>query len=149
MVALSQMSNIEFLVSEEVLAEIRKLPDASTKRKDLEQMYYKLKQGRSVIRNSTVIYGDPIATYNSPDIFYDHPFTDKDLDEVSRFLKSKGNQNDFDSRYIANAMLTENKIDVFLTADKRSIWNHREDIKANFGVMVRLPSELATELLGS
>jgi len=149
MVALSQMSNIELLISEEVLAEIRKLPDISAKRKDLEQMYQKLKQGRGVISNSTVNYNDPIATYNSPDVFYGHPFTDKDLDEVRRFLKSKGNQSDFDARYIANAMLLENKIDVFLTADKKTIWNHRVDIMAKFGVMVKLPSELATELLRS
>jgi hypothetical protein len=56
-------------------------------------------------------------------------------------------QNDFDARYIANAMLPVNRIDVFLTADKKSIWNHRADIKARFGVGVKLPYELAEEII--
>lgn len=138
--------DIQFLFSEESLAEIRRLPEHSAKRKDLEILYYRLKKGKSVIRNSAVSYNDAIATYDSPDILYNHPYSDKDLNEVRAFMQSKGNHNDFDARYIANAMLPENEISVFLTADKKSIWKHRIEIKNKFGVEVKLPSELVDYL---
>ncbi|MCH7541870.1 hypothetical protein IH981_03825, partial [Patescibacteria group bacterium] len=139
---LFKRKDVELLVSEESLAEIRKLNQTSQKRKDLEAMYFKLKQRKSVIRNSAVLWSDPIATWNSPDVYYDHPYKDTDLNKVKQFLASKGNTNDFDTRYIANAMLSENKIDVFLTFDKSSLWRHRNEIKRLFGVEVKLPSEI-------
>jgi hypothetical protein len=142
---LASVCDIEFLVSEEVLAEIGRLRHGSPKRQDLERMYWRLKTP-PVIRNSSVAFDDLIATFDSPDVFFDHAFTDTDLDAARNFLRSKGNHNDFDARYVANAMLPANKIDVFLTADRKSLWNHREDIKATFGVSVKLPSELAAEL---
>lgn len=138
--------NIEFLVSEESLAEIRQLPENSVRRKDLEELYFKLKEGKPVIRNATVLYDDKIATYNSSDVFMCHPYDDTDLNKVRQFLRSKGNTNDFDARYVANAMLPENKINVFLTADKRSLWQHKMEIKEKFGVDVKLPSELVEYL---
>jgi len=145
---------IEVLVSEESLAEIRKLDSSSTKRKDLEATYNMLKQSKSVIRNSAVIWNDLIATYNSPDIFYNHAYTDDDLDKVNDFLvtkigtlaKEKLEAIRFDARYIANAMLEENNIDFFLTNDKKSLWIYKEEIEEKFGVKIRLPSELAEYL---
>lgn len=74
LVKLSKREGIEFLISEESLAEIRKLPEKSPKRKDLEQLYFKLKKGKPVIRNSKVVWDDPIATWDSPDVFWDHPY---------------------------------------------------------------------------
>lgn len=133
---------LEILLSEESLAEIRKLPKNSNKRKDLENLYYNLKQGKSVIRNSSVTYNDSIATYNSPDVFWNHDKKDDDLNRVKKFLIAKGNLDDFDARYIANAMLPENKINFFLTADKKSIWLYRKEILKNFKVVVKLPTEL-------
>lgn len=142
MLSLSQSEDIEFLLSEEILAEISKMPNTSNKRKGVESLYQKLKNGKSVIRNSKVTYDDPIATYASTDVLFNHNYTDNDLNAVKKFLSDKGNNNEFDARYIANAMLPENRIDVFLTADKKSIWNHRDEIKDRFGVIVMLPSEL-------
>jgi hypothetical protein len=108
-------------------------------------MYRKLKQA-PMVRNAAVTFDDPLVTFDCPDVFFDHPYTDADLSAVRTLLKSKGNENEFDARYIANAMLAANRIDVFLTADKKSLWEHRETIKAEFGVTVKLPSELAKEL---
>lgn len=142
LVKLSKREGIEFLISEESLAEIRKLPEKSSTRKSLEQFYFKLKKGKTVIRNSKVVWDDPIATWDSPDVFWDHPYDDTDLNKVKRFLAGKGNTNEFDARYIANAMLQENKIDIFLTADKKSIWKYRDEIKRKFNVVVKLPTEL-------
>lgn len=144
----------EILVSEESLAEIRKLDPNSTKRKDLETVYHILKQSKSVIRNSAVTFNDPIATYNSPDVPYNHAYTDDDLDKVYEYLVTKiGTVNKekmeairFDARYIANAMLKENNINFFLTNDKKSLWIYKKDIEEKFGVKIRLPSELAEYL---
>lgn len=151
MAALNLLSNIksiyvDFLVSEESLAEIRNLSEGKPKRTELEDLYFKLKQGKSVIRNSSVVYDDPIATWDSPDVFWDHKYDDTDLNKVRTFLSSKGNTNDFDARYIANSMLKENYIDYFLTSDKKSIWNYKDEIEKLFGVKVRLPTELAETL---
>ncbi len=144
---LSKRKSVEFLISEESLAEIRKLPEKSLKRKNLERFYFKLKQGKTVIRNSKVVWDDPIATWDSPDVFWDHPYDDADLNKVKQFLASRGNTNEFDARYVANSMLPKNKIDVFLTADKKSIWKHRDEIKEKFNVVVKLPTELNKELI--
>lgn len=113
---ISKRKDVEFLISEESLAEIRRLPEKSQKRKDLEQLYFKLKEGKTIIRNSKVVWEDSIATWDSPDVSWDHPYDDVDLDKVKPFLLSKGNANEFDARYIANSMLPKNKIDAFLTA---------------------------------
>lgn len=145
LVFLLRRDDIEVLVSEESLAEIRKLNKNSLKRKNLEQLYFKLKQTR-VIRNSSVKYDDEITTYNSMDVRYNHSYDDKDLNRVREFLKSRGNENDFDTKYIANAILPENKIDIFLTADKKTIWNYAEDIKRQFGLAVKTPTQLEEEL---
>jgi len=146
--SLDLISNIKtfqiiFLLSEETLAEIRRLDTTKAKGKDLEALYFHLKAGRSVIRNSSVTFDDPIATMDSLDVFMDHPYDDTDLNKVKAFLTSKGNTDEMDARYIANAMLPENKIDFFVTLDKRTIWIHRKEIYSLFGVKVRLPSELA------
>jgi len=82
----------------------------------------------------------------SPDVFFDHPYDDIDLNKVRKYLRSVGNNNDFDARYIANAMLPLNKIDAFITYDKKSLWNHKTDIRRLFGVYVKLPSEEAEYL---
>lgn len=143
---LSKRKGVEFLISEESLAEIRKLPEQSQKRKDLEKLYFKLKKGKTVIRNSRVVWDDPIATWDSPDVCWNHPYDNTDLNKVKQFLAGRGNTNEFDARYIANSMLPENKIDVFLTVDKKSIWKYRDEIKQRFNVVVELPSELEHEL---
>lgn len=143
LIKLSKKKDIEFLISEESLAEIRLLPKHSQKRKDLEQFYFKLKRGKTVIRNSSSTWDDPIATWSSPDLCWDHPYDDKDLNKVKKFLTSKGNKNEYDARYIANAMLPENKISIFLTADRKSLWRYRREIKERFNVVIKLPTELA------
>ena len=40
-------------------------------------------------------------------------------------------------------MLSANKIDVFITIDKKSLWRHRKQIKELFNVTIKLPSEEA------
>lgn len=137
---------IELLFSDESLAEIRNLDVNSMKRKELEPHYFMLKQGKPVTRNAAVTYGDRLSVYGSPDISYSHPYDDTALNRVKQFLASKGNSDEFDARYIANAMLPENRIDVFLTYDKTTLWRYREDIKRLFGVVVKLPSEEAEYL---
>lgn len=143
---LSKWRNVEFLISEESLAEIRKLPENSLKRKDLEQLYFKLKKGKTIIRNSKVVWSDSIATWSSPDVFFNHPYDDTDLNKVKRFLASRSNTNEFDARYLTNSMLPENEVDIFLTLDKKSIWKYRNEIKERFNVVVKLPTELKQKL---
>lgn len=133
---------IEFLLSQESLFEINRLSANSEKRVELEAVYRAFKKA-PVFRNAAVRYDDPLVTYDSPDITYDHPYDDSVLNKVRSFLSSKGNTDDFDARYIANASLPENKIDAFMTFDKKSLWNYRKDIKTEFGVEVKLPSEIA------
>jgi hypothetical protein len=140
---------ITLLFSDENLAEIRKLSDTSEKRKKLEPFYFKLKQGKHVIRNVAVTYGDRLSVYGSSDISYNHPFDDTDVYRVKQFLTGKGNMDTFDARYIANAMLPENRIDAFLTNDKATLWRYRDEIKKHFGVVVKLPSEEAEYLKGT
>lgn len=98
---------------------------------------YKLKLVKRIIPMD-----DPIATFDSPDVFYNHPYDDTNLNQVKEFLKKKGNNSDFDARYIANSMLPQNHIDYFVTVDKKSLWNYKNGIEEKFGVKVRLPSEL-------
>jgi len=43
-------------------------------------------------------------------------------------------------------MLSENLIDVFLTADKGTIWKFREELRQLLGIRVALPSQLLDEL---
>jgi len=142
LVFLSGREDIEILVSEESLAEIRDLHKNSSTRKDLEPLYFKLKQAKTVIRNSIVMYNDIIATYGSQDVFYSHSHNNTDLNRVKQFLSTKGDVSEFDAMYIANAMLPKNEIDVFLTADKKTIWNYRDEIEERFNVIVKLPTEL-------
>jgi hypothetical protein len=137
---------IELLFSDESLAEIRNLHVNSKKRKELEPLYFVLKQGKAVVRNAAVTYSDRLSVYGSPDISYNHPNDDTDLKRVKQFLASKGNMSEFDARYIANALLPENRIDVFLTYDKATLWCFREEIKRLFGVVVKLPTEEAEYL---
>lgn len=145
LVALLARDDVEILLSEESLAEIRRL-SPGPKRSRLEETYRKLKESQSVIRNSKVTWNDPIATWNSPDVMWSHPYTDDDLNRVKVFFAQRGNRNEFDARYIANAMLPENEIAAFVTADRRSIWRHRAEIKEQFGVNVYTPEEAASIL---
>jgi len=138
--------SIEILLSEESLAEINMLPKESLKKIELKAVYYAFKKAKPVIRNSVILFDDPITTMVSPDVFFDHPYDDIDLNKVRKYLRSVGNNNDFDARYIANAMLPLNKIDAFITYDKKSLWNHKTDIRRLFGVYVKLPSEEAEYL---
>jgi len=149
LVALSARTDVSMIVSDESLAEIRKLPENSLNRKALEPFFFKLRDNSlsiPIIRNSNVTWDDPIALWDSPNVYWDHPYDDSDLNKAKALLISKGNHDEFDARYIANTMLVTNNIYAFLTVDKRTIWNYREDIKNVLGVLVKLPSELLEEL---
>lgn len=138
--------DITALCSDESLAEIEKIPTAD-KQERLAALYSKLKQGRAVVRNAQVTWDDGVTRWDSPDAGWDHPYDNRDRERLEQFFRSKGIfENDFDIRYLANAMLPENRIDVFLTADKKTIWNFREDLRQLFGIRVALPSELLDEL---
>jgi hypothetical protein len=143
LVYLSNLKSVklEFLLSEESLAEIEKISSVD-KKIELRAVYYAFKKNNPVIKNRSITYNDFGTTYNSPDISYNHDISNNDLNKVKQFLKSKGNENEFDARYIANAMLPINKIDAFLTIDK-GIWNYRKEIKNRFNVKVMKPSELS------
>lgn len=138
---LAQSTYVELLLSEESLAEIRKTSNVIVE-KGLEKIYSRMKGSKPVIRNSRVIVNDDIATYDSPDVTYNHDRTDTDLNRVHAFLSDLGNTNVFDARYITNSLLAENRIDFFITLDKASLWKHRIAIEEKFGVKVRLPSEV-------
>jgi hypothetical protein len=139
-------TDIELLCSDEALAEMNRIV-GSAKRSRLQQLYHRLKGDRAVIRNARVTYDDGVTRYDSPDATHDHPYTDKNRAELTTFFRSKGlTPNEYDTRYLANAMLRVNAIDVFLTADKRTIWNFRHDLKQLVGIRVALPFELLAEL---
>jgi hypothetical protein len=127
------------------LAEIEKTPNAD-KQERLVKLYSKLKQGRAVVRNAQVTWDDGVTRGDSPDASWDHPYDNADRQRLEHFFHSKGVFDDFDIRYLANAMLPENRIDVFLTADKKTIWKFREELRQHFGIRVALPSELLDEL---
>jgi hypothetical protein len=146
--AISKLLNREdvtALCSDESLAEIEKTPNAD-KQMRLATLYSKLKQGRAIVRNAQVTWDDGVTRWDSPDARWDHPYDDADRQRLEGFFRKKGIFDDFDIRYLANAMLPENRIDVFLTADKRTIWKFREELRQLFGVRVALPSELLDEL---
>lgn len=137
--------DIEVLCSDESLTEIGKLTPGSRRAK-LEARFHALKAGKPVIRNAAVSWDDGMPFWDSPDVTWDHKHDDADLARVKAVLASAGVSESFDARYLANALLAENRIDAFLTADKNTIWNHRAVIRSQLGVRVALPSELAAEL---
>ena len=138
--------DVELLCSDESLAEMEKTPNEA-KRQQLQSLYSAIKADRAVIRNAGVTWDDDVTRLDSPDALWDHPHTDMDRQHISSFLQKKGIKVDeFDVRYLANARLEENQIDVFLTADKRTIWNFRHELRKEFGIRVALASELLAEL---
>ncbi len=110
---------IEVLCSVESLAEIGQMEAENAKRLLLEDCYHRLKDGEPVIRNCGVGWDDQITGWASHDVGWDHTYDNTDLDQVGTFLASVGNRDDMDARDIANAMLPENAIDVFVTFDAR------------------------------
>ena len=144
--ALVFLSNIktfqlEFLLSEESLMEIEKIKPGDKKNK-LKAVYYAFKKNKPVIKNRSVSWNDEDTTWDSPDVYQAHALGNNDLAKVKNFLRSKGNDSEFDARYIVYAMLPKNRIDFFLTTDA-NIWSFRKEIKDKFNVVVMKPSELA------
>ncbi|MCH8040628.1 MAG: hypothetical protein IH977_09835 [Nitrospinae bacterium] len=137
---------LEVLCSDESLAEMECIKDPA-KRQRLQSLYATVKSGNAALRNAAVRWDDRVTRWDSPDANWDHPHTDADRKRIESFLKRKGIPvNEFDVRYLANAALDENKIDIFLTADKKTIWNFRHEFLKDFGIRVALPSELLAEI---
>jgi hypothetical protein len=139
--------DVEPVCSDESLAEIDRHPRAQD-RDDLRALYSKLKAGRRVVRNARVTWGDGIARWGSPDFRWGEIGDDGDRKRIGAFLKEKGigDPNEYDVRYLANALLPQNRIDFFLTYDKKTIWRFREELNARFGIVVKTPSELLSEI---
>ena len=136
---------VEVLCSDESLAEMERVKDP-TKRQRLQSLYAALKDGRAVVRNAAARWDDGVTRWDSPDARWDHLHNDTDRERITSFLEEKGIQvNEFDVRYLANAALDENDIDVFLTADKKTIWHFRRELLEQLGIRVALPSELLAE----
>ena len=139
-------SDVEVRCSDESLTEMDCIMDAE-KRQRLQSLYAAVKAGAPVVRNARVRWDDGVTRWDSPDATWDHRHTDIERQRIASFLQEKGiHVNKLDVRYLANAALAENKIDVFLTADKKSIWNFRDELRNRFGIRVALPSELVGEL---
>ncbi len=146
LVAIVQHDDVEILVSEETLIEIGRMDKDSSKRMRNEPVYRRLKAGNPVHRNAGFGWSSKYVGWWSEDVGWDHDGTNEDLDRVEAYLVPVGNVDDMDPRYIANAMLADNAIDVFLTYDKKTIWRHRAEIKERFGETVMTPEELLQQL---